>query len=128
MERAQEQSRAMAPGRKREKDGEGGVSVQEKPKARPKLERPRMHRVILHNDDYTPRDFVVGILQYVFNKGESDAETIMLHAHNNGFAVVGLYTREIAETKVEEVLRLANEANFPLLCTHEPDEAPGEEE
>ena len=119
---------AMAPGKKpaRPSDGDGGVDVAEKPKVKPKLDRPKLHRVILHNDDYTSRDFVVAVLQYVFNKSESDAMTIMLHAHTRGFAVAGVYTREIAETKVDETMKLATEANFPLLCTHEPDEGPGD--
>ena len=122
--------RAMAPGKKDrrrpDRDGDGGVDVAEKPKVKPKLDRPKLHRVLLHNDDYTPMEYVVAVLQHVFHKSESDAHTIMFHAHTTGYAVAGVYTREIAETKVEETMKLATEANVPLLCTHEPDEAPGD--
>jgi ATP-dependent Clp protease adaptor protein ClpS len=114
--------RAMAPGKKPGRSGDGGVDVAEKPK----LDRPKLHRVLLHNDDYTTREFVVAVLQHVFHKSESDAHSIMIHAHTTGYAVAGVYTREIAETKVDETMKLATEANFPLLCTHEPDEAPGD--
>ena len=118
--------RAMAPGKRDRRGDDGGLDVAEKPKVKPKLDRPKLHRVLLHNDDYTTREFVVAVLQHVFHKSESDAQTIMFHAHTTGYAVAGVYTREIAETKVDETMKLATEANFPLLCTHEPDEAPGD--
>ena len=119
--------RLMAPPGKR-KEGGGGVDVQEKPKAGQKLQRPRLYQVILHNDDFTPMFFVVQVLIHVFNKSESDAQSIMLHAHTRGFAVAGVYTFEVAETKVAETLKLAAEAQFPLLCTLEPEEGAGGEE
>lgn len=107
------------------KPQQGDVSVAEpKAKQKPRLARPRSFKVILHNDDYTPMEFVVLVLQQVFNKSEPDAMSIMLHAHTHGFAVAGVYSFEIAETKVQETMALANKAGFPLLCTMEPDDAP----
>lgn len=103
----------------------GDVSVAEpKAKAKPKLERPRLYKVLLHNDDYTPMEFVVLVLREVFHKSDADATAIMLHAHTRGFAVAGVYSFEIAETKVQETMALADQHSFPLLCTMEPDDAP----
>src|SRR5207302_10704935 len=96
----------------------GDVRVAEpKAKQKPKLARPRVYKVLLHNDDYTPMEFVVVVLKEVFNKSDADAVSIMLHAHTHGFAVAGVYTFEIAETKVQETMGLADKAGFPLLCT-----------
>jgi ATP-dependent Clp protease adaptor protein ClpS len=103
--------------------GGGGAGLAEpKTKVRPRLDKPRMYRVLLHNDSFTPMEFVVMVLQAVFAKSEADATTIMLYAHTHGYVVAGVYTREIAETKVEETMALAGANNFPLLCTMEPDE------
>ena len=105
---------------------QSGVGVAEpKTKARPKLDRPRVYKVLLHNDDYTPMEFVVLILREVFNKSDADATAIMLHAHTHGFAVAGVYSFEIAETKVQQTMALASKASFPLLCSMEPEDAPG---
>ena len=107
------------------RSGKGGdVAVQERTAAAQKTKRPRLYRVLLHNDDYTPMEFVVMILEQVFRKSQSDAMSIMLHAHTTGYAVAGVFTREIAETKVDEVMKLASEAQFPLLCTMEPGDEP----
>jgi ATP-dependent Clp protease adaptor protein ClpS len=103
------------------KQGDVGV-VEPKTKIKHKLDKPRMYRVLLHNDNYTPMEFVVLVLQIVFAKTEADATTIMLYAHTHGYVVAGVYTREIAETKVAETMKLSGENNFPLLCTMEPDE------
>jgi ATP-dependent Clp protease adaptor protein ClpS len=73
----------------------------------------------LHNDDFTPRDFVVVVLEQVFAMGEGVATTVMMHAHLHGLAVVGLFTHEIAEAKVKEAMDLAKEAQMPLLFTFE---------
>jgi ATP-dependent Clp protease adaptor protein ClpS len=81
-----------------------------------------MYKVLLHNDDYTTREFVVMILQAVFNKSETEATQIMLHVHHNGIGVAGVYPYEIAETKVEKVTALARRYEFPLRCSLEPDE------
>ncbi len=100
----------------------GDVATVEKQAAATKLKRPRLYRVLLHNDDFTPMAFVVSVLLHVFRKSESDAVSIMLHAHETGYAVAGVFTREIAETKVDETMRMASESNYPLLCTMEPGE------
>lgn len=87
---------------------------------RTRLSRPKLYRVLLHNDDFTPRDFVVLVLQHVFHMGEADATHLMLHVHNHGVGVVGLYPYSVAETKVAEVVAVSEKAKFPLLCTMEP--------
>ena len=103
----------------------GDIAVAKpKTKVRPKLDRPRLWKVLLHNDDYTPMEFVVLVLKQVFNKSDADSVSIMLHAHTHGMAVAGVYTFEIAETKVQETMGLADKAGFPLLCTLEPEDAP----
>lgn len=97
------------------------VGVITRPKAEKKLAKPPMWKVLLHNDDYTTREFVVWILQGVFLRSESEAVAIMLHVHNNGVGVAGVYTHDVAETKVENVKALAKEHQYPLLCTMEPE-------
>ena len=84
-----------------------------------KVEKPPLYKVLLHNDDYTTMDFVVFILRTVFHRSEEEAVRIMLHVHQRGIGVAGVYTREIAETKAGKALRLAREHDFPLLCTIE---------
>jgi ATP-dependent Clp protease adaptor protein ClpS len=108
-----------------ERKGAGGVEVEELPSS-VRTKRPPLFRVILHNDDFTPMEVVVYVVQVVFRRSEAEARAIMLEAHNKGRAVAGVYTFEVAETKVAEVARLANEAQVPLLSTLEP-EAEGEE-
>ncbi len=83
------------------------------------LEEPPMYRVLLHNDDYTTMDFVVMILSRVFHKTQEQAEQIMLDVHKKGKGVCGVYTFEIAQTKVEQVKTLAKQNQFPLLATYE---------
>ena len=83
------------------------------------VREPSMYRVLLHNDDYTTMEFVVEILMGVFNKSVESATDIMLNVHRKGFGVCGLYTYDVAETKVETVSRLARENGFPLKCTME---------
>ena len=83
------------------------------------LEEPPMYRVLLHNDDYTTMDFVVMILSKVFHKTQEQAEWIMLDVHKKGKGVCGVYTFEIAQTKVEQVKTLAKQNQFPLLATYE---------
>jgi ATP-dependent Clp protease adaptor protein ClpS len=84
-----------------------------------KVKRPPLYKVLLHNDDYTTKEFVVQILQYVFHKEQSEAVQIMLHVHKKGIGVAGVYTYEIAETKVELVENLARQHEYPLKCTME---------
>jgi len=80
---------------------------------------PAMYRVLLHNDDYTTMDFVVAILMSVFNKAMGDATRIMLNVHKIGIGICGVFTFEVAETKVQKVHALAHENGFPLKCTME---------
>jgi ATP-dependent Clp protease adaptor protein ClpS len=82
---------------------------------------PRRHKVILHNDDYTTMEFVVQVLRQFFHKNETEAVHIMLTVHKKGKGVAGIYTREVAETKVTEVQRYARENGMPLLLTTEPE-------
>jgi len=86
------------------------------------LDEPPMYRVLLHNDDYTTMDFVVMILKKVFHKTQEQAEQIMLDVHKRGKGVCGVYTFEIAQTKVEQVKLLAKQNQFPLLATYEEDQ------
>ncbi len=83
------------------------------------VKRPSLYRVILLNDDYTTMDFVVYILRRVFNKPEPEATRIMLHVHRRGEGIAGVFTRDIAETKIDTVHRLARENSFPLRCRME---------
>lgn len=92
-----------------------------------KTAKPRMYRVLIHNDDYTPMEFVVRLLQVVFHRNESEATVIMLHIHNHGVGVAGVYTHEIAETKVAQVHMLARQADCPLVASMEPEEDPDAE-
>ena len=84
--------------------------------AKPKLARPPLYKVILLNDDYTPMDFVVFILKDVFHKGHEEAIQTMLEVHHQGSGMCGLYTRDVAETKVEEVIHIAKQNAHPLQC------------
>lgn len=84
-----------------------------------KLKKPPLYKVLIHNDDFTTMDFVVFVLQHVFQRSESDALRIMLHVHNQGVGVAGTYTYEVAEMKAAKVITLAREREFPLLCTVE---------
>ena len=91
----------------------------EAPRVREKRKKPSLYRVLLFNDDYTPMEFVVRLLEYVFHKNLEDATRIMLHVHQNGVGVCGIYTYEVAETKVVQVMSLARRAQHPLQCTME---------
>lgn len=84
-----------------------------------KLEKPKLFKVLLHNDDFTTMDFVVFVLQYVFNRSDADALIIMLKVHNEGIGVAGIYPYEVAKTKAEKTINLAKAREFPLLCTVE---------
>ncbi len=111
--------------RQPEKD-DGGTAVVHETRTKPRLGRPQLWRVLLHNDHYTTMEFVVAILMSIFHKNEADATAIMLHVHQRGLGIAGVYTREVAEAKVQEVMHAAERAEFPLLCTCEPDADPGE--
>ena len=90
--------------------------------SRPKVERPRMYKVILLNDDYTPREFVTEVLRAIFGMGPERAYGVMLTAHKLGACVVAVYTRDVAETKAEQANDLGRESGFPLTFTTEPEE------
>ena len=85
------------------------------------VEEPPMYKVMLLNDDYTTMEFVVEILMYVFQKSSEEAMRIMLNVHRNGVGICGVYTHEVAETKVDTVQTLARENGFPLKCIMERD-------
>jgi ATP-dependent Clp protease adaptor protein ClpS len=98
------------------------VGTRPRVKVLPKVERPRLHKVILVNDDYTPREFVVQVLKAVFRTTEDQAYRIMITAHRKGSCVVAVYARDIAETKATEATELGKRAGFPLQFTTEPEE------
>ncbi|HHN72639.1 MAG TPA: ATP-dependent Clp protease adapter ClpS [Thermopetrobacter sp.] len=100
---------------KRQRKGQTGLLE----KTRPRVEKPRLYKVLLLNDDYTPMDFVVYVLQRFFNKGREEATRIMLTVHYKGVGVCGVYTREVAETKVNQVMELARRHEHPLQCIME---------
>ena len=100
---------------KRGDERQRGLATQE----RQQTKKPPLYKVMMHNDDYTTREFVVWVLQTVFHKNESDASAIMSHVHNHGVGVAGIYTHEVAETKVSKTLALAKAQQFPLQVTLE---------
>lgn len=102
------------PGAPRE-DGEVDVKI------RPKSVTPRRYKVIFHNDDYTTQEFVTLVLIQFFHKSEAEATHIMLKVHRTGSGVAGVYTRDVAETKVAKVMDYAREHGMPLLVTAEPE-------
>lgn len=101
------------------KDGAGGGQIQTLERDKSHFERPRLYRVILHNDDYTTMEFVIEVLMNIFRKGPEEAARLMLLVHHSGLAAVGVYSLEIAETKCRETETLAREKGFPLKVTVE---------
>jgi ATP-dependent Clp protease adaptor protein ClpS len=95
----------------REKDSQEDIQL--------RLKKPQLYSVFLLNDDYTTMDFVVHILETVFHTPVIEATRIMLHVHKNGKGLAGIYTREIAETKIDTVHKIAREHEFPLTCSME---------
>lgn len=98
---------------------EGGLATEEE--TRQKIDKPRLYRVLLHNDNYTTMEFVIQVLVQVFRHSETRAVEIMFDVHRKGIGVAGMYQREIAETKVQKVSQMAREAEFPFMCTMEPE-------
>ena len=88
-------------------------------KERATTKKPPMYKVLIHNDDFTTMEFVVEVLKRIFRRNEAEATRIMLHVHRTGIGVAGVYTREIAETKVRKVRNLAQSVESPLQCTTE---------
>jgi ATP-dependent Clp protease adaptor protein ClpS len=100
---------------KPDQENETGVLT----RAKPKTKKPSLYKVLLLNDDYTPMEFVVMVLEQFFGKTREDAYVIMLHVHQKGVGVCGVYTFEVAETKVTQVMDAARQAGHPLQCTLE---------
>jgi ATP-dependent Clp protease adaptor protein ClpS len=96
----------------------------EKPrtKTKPKTQRPPLYKVILINDDYTPREFVVLVLKAVFRMNEDQAYSVMMTAHRRGVCVIAVYARDVAETKAKEATELGKSKGYPLFFTTEPEE------
>jgi ATP-dependent Clp protease adaptor protein ClpS len=105
----------------REEDEEGGGQGQTgiATRTRPETKKPSLYRVLLLNDDYTPMEFVVFVLERFFNKGREESTRIMLHVHQHGVGLCGVFTYEVAETKVAQVLDMARRNEHPLQCTME---------
>ncbi|WP_374596880.1 ATP-dependent Clp protease adapter ClpS [Brevundimonas sp.] len=98
--------------------GAGSATITE---TRPKLQKPSLYRVLILNDDYTPMEFVIYVLERFFQKSREDATRIMLHVHQHGVGVCGVFTYEVAETKVAQVIETARRHQHPLQCTMEKD-------
>jgi ATP-dependent Clp protease adaptor protein ClpS len=98
-------------------DIDGGTDVLTESET--KLEKPKLFKVILHNDDFTTMEFVVFVLEYVFMRTEAEAFTIMLKVHNEGLGIAGVYPYEIANMKSQKAINLAKAREYPLLCTVE---------
>jgi ATP-dependent Clp protease adaptor protein ClpS len=112
------------PKRREDRDGTGTLTrpdVESETATDRKLERPPLYEVLLHNDDYTTQEFVVYVLERFFHKTETEARHIMLTVHHKGAAVAGVYTKDIAETKAQQVMDAARENGMPLLLTTEPE-------
>src|SRR5579871_6463805 len=105
----------MANDGQRGDDPRTGVVI----KTRPKVKKPSMYKVLMLNDDYTPMEFVVHVLQRFFSKTTEEATRIMLHVHQKGVGVCGVFTFEVAETKVAQTMDLARKNHHPLQCTLE---------
>lgn len=103
------------PGGGNDDEGRTGVVT----KTKPKTKKPSLYKVLLLNDDYTPMEFVVLILQRFFGKGHEEATRIMLHVHHKGVGICGVYTYEVAETKVTLVMDFSRQHGHPLQCTME---------
>ncbi len=103
------------PGGDRDEEGKTGLVT----KTRPKTKKPSLYKVLLLNDDYTPMEFVVLVLEKYFSKGREEATRIMLHVHHKGVGICGVYTYEVAETKVTQVMDFSRQHGHPLQCTLE---------
>ncbi len=110
--------RAADKGTASTRPGSAPVAVVE---AKPKPQKPSLYRVLILNDDYTPMEFVVYVLERFFNKSREEATRVMLHVHQTGVGVCGVYTYEVAETKVAQVVDMARRHQHPLQCTMEKD-------
>lgn len=105
------------PGRDGGDNGDGRTGIATK--TRPKTKKPSLYKVLLLNDDYTPMEFVVHVLEKYFSKGREEATRIMLHVHHKGVGICGVYPYEVAETKVTQVMDFSRQNGHPLQCTME---------
>lgn len=103
----------------RDDDGDADRDIGVATKTRPRTKRPKFYRVLLLNDDFTPQDFVVSVLQQVFNKSQEEAVQVMLHVHHQGVGECGVFPHEVAETKVTRVMDAARKSQHPLQCVME---------
>ena len=107
----------MANDPNQKEDQDGDLATERKSK----LEKVRRYKVLLHNDDYTTMEFVIDVLMKFFHKSETEATHIMLSVHHKGHGVAGVYTKDVAETKAQQVMDAARENGMPLLITTEPE-------
>jgi ATP-dependent Clp protease adaptor protein ClpS len=114
-ERLADGAGSRSPGR----DGDNRTGTAIITRTKPRTKRPNLYRVLLLNDDYTPMEFVVHVLEKFFNKNREDATRIMLHVHHNGVGECGVFTYEVAETKVTQVMDFARKHQHPLQCVME---------
>jgi ATP-dependent Clp protease adaptor protein ClpS len=115
-----EDERSLGMSKRNDESG-AGTAGQVVTKTKDQTQKPAMYKVLLLNDDYTPMEFVVHVLERIFGKSQEDATRIMLHVHNHGVGICGVYTYEIAETKVTQVVDFARQNQHPLQCTMEKD-------
>ncbi len=105
----------------RRNDDDGGTGTGVATRTKPKTKKPSMYKVLLLNDDYTPMEFVVHVLELIFHKNREEATAIMLHVHRKGVGICGVFPYEVAETKVVQVIDFAHKHQHPLQCTMEKD-------
>lgn len=98
------------------------TSTQKRTQTTTKVQKPRLHKVLLVNDDFTPREFVVKVLKAVFGLSEDQANARMMVAHQKGVCTIAVYTREVAESKAEQAIEAGQQNGFPLMFTTEPEE------
>ncbi|MGU3493831.1 ATP-dependent Clp protease adapter ClpS [Xanthobacteraceae bacterium A53D] len=104
---------------RRNNGGPGGPGTSVITRTKPQVKRPSLYRVLLLNDDYTPMEFVVHVLERFFSKNREEANTIMMHVHHHGVGECGVFTYEVAETKVTQVMDFARKHQHPLQCVME---------
>lgn len=103
------------------RDRDGGTLTATRPKSEQQTKKPRLYKVLLHNDDYTTMEFVIEVLMKFFHKNQAEATHLMLYVHHKGRAVVGVFTYDVAQTKTQQVITYARENGHPLMCSAEPE-------